>query len=250
MPVPTLPSPSPTEILAANLAGVRARIRAAAVRAGREPESVRLVAVTKGVSAAVAAELAGLGLLDLGENRADALEAKAAALAARGLAPRWHCVGHVQRNKARAPARLAALVHSVDSVRLLETLDRLAGEAGRDLEVLAQVKIADEPSKSGLDPRDLAALLARARELPRVRVAGLMALAPLARDPDEQQASARAVFRAAAALARAHQDDFARAPELSLGMSGDFEVAIEEGATMVRVGALLFEGLGAREEAA
>jgi pyridoxal phosphate enzyme (YggS family) len=230
--------------LAANLSAVSGQCAAAARRAGRDPASVRLVAVTKSVPAATAAELARLGAADLGENRSDDLEAKAAELGRLGLAPRWHFVGHLQRNKARAVVKLAHLVHSVDSVRLLETLDRLAGEEGRRLDVLAQVKLADEPTKSGLDPRDLAAFLRRAQEARHVRVVGLMAMAPLERDARAGLGSARVVFRRCAQLAREHRGAFPAEPELSLGMSDDFEVAIEEGATLVRVGSRLFQGAG------
>ncbi|MBL8862599.1 MAG: YggS family pyridoxal phosphate-dependent enzyme [Planctomycetes bacterium] len=241
MPVPSSTPPMPTARLAANLEAVRARMRAAAERAGRDPGGVRLVAVTKSVPAAVAAALARLGVSDLGESRADVLEAKALALEQAGLAPRWHFVGHLQRNKARVPARIAALVHSVDSPRLLAALDRLASEAGRVLDVLAQVKLADEPAKSGLEPRELADFLERARALPGVRVVGLMTMAPLA--DDDGRTRARAVFARAAALVREHRGAFAGEPQLSMGMSGDFELAIEEGATLVRVGSSLFDGL-------
>lgn len=234
MPVPTLPLPSPSSLLAANLRAVRDRIAAAARRAGRDPAGVTLVAVTKSVPAAVAAELVRAGVGDL---------------AALGLAPRWHFVGHLQRNKAREVVRRADLVHSVDSERLLETLDRLAGEMGRELEVLAQVKLADEATKSGLDPRELGGFLARARGMRNVRVVGLMAMGPLAEDSQAQRECARAVFRRATELAREHRGAFARAPELSIGMSGDFEIAVEEGATLVRVGSRLFEGLPIAEEA-
>jgi len=246
MPAPTstLPPEHHAAALAENLAGVRERIRAAARRAGRDGDAVRLVAVTKTVAASVAIDVARLGTLDLGENRADVLEAKAAEVARAGLAPRWHFVGHLQRNKAAAVARIASLVHSVDSVRLLETLDRLSGEAGRTLDVLAQVKLAHEPSKSGLDPRDLAAFLARGRTLANVRVIGLMAMGPLEADPARQADLARDVFRRAADLAREYRASFEREPELSLGMSGDFEIAIEEGATIVRVGSTLFPNAG------
>jgi hypothetical protein len=140
--------------------------------------------------------------------------------------------------------KLAHLVHSVDSVRLFETLDRLAGEEGRTLDVLAQVKLADEATKSGLDPRELGAFLRRAREARHVRVVGLMAMAPLVSDEEASSAHAREVFRRCAALAREHRDAFASEPELSMGMSDDFEVAIEEGATLVRIGSRLFEGAG------
>lgn len=241
MPVPTLTPPPSSLPLAANVRAVLERIAAAARRVGRDPSDVRLVAVTKSVTSEVAAELVRLGVADLGENRADVLESKAADLAAAGLAPRWHFVGHLQRNKARAAARLASLVHSVDSVRLLETLDRLAGESGRGLEVLAQVKLADEATKSGLDPRDLADFLARGRSARHVRVVGLMAMGPLDDDPARRLDRTRAVFRRAAELAREHANLFARPPELSIGMSDDFEIAVEEGATLVRVGSRLFE---------
>ncbi|MCY2960223.1 MAG: YggS family pyridoxal phosphate-dependent enzyme [Planctomycetota bacterium] len=243
MPVPTLPPPSPSTLLATNVRAVEDRIAAAARRAGREPAAVRLVAVTKSVPAAVTAELVHLGVVDLGENRSDVLAAKAADLRALGLAPRWHFVGHLQRNKAREVAQFATLVHSVDSERLLETLDRLAGEIGRELEVLAQVKLTDEPSKSGLDPRDLAAFLARGRAARHVRVVGLMAMGPLVEDDGDRSDRARAVFRRAASLAREHRESFARAPELSIGMSDDFDIAVEEGATLVRVGSRLYAGL-------
>lgn len=243
MPVPTLPTPSPSAVLAQNVRAVEDRIAAAARRAGRDPAGVRLVAVTKSVALSVAVELARGGLLDLGENRADQLAARSPELRAAGFAPRWHFVGHLQRNKARAVVEHAALVHSVDSVRLVETLDRIADDVGRDLDVLAQVKLADEETKSGLDPRELPTFLARARDLRRVRVVGLMAMGPLADDADEQRARARDVFRRAADLAREHAALFARAPELSIGMSDDYEIAVEEGATLVRVGSRLYSGL-------
>jgi len=240
---PTVQVPIPTT-LAANLRAVAEQCAAAARRAGRDAAAVRIVAVTKSVGAAVAAEIARLGALDLGENRADHLEAKAAELAAAGIEPRWHFVGHLQRNKARAVVRRAHLVHSVDSVRLLETIDRLAGEEGLVLDVLAQVKLADEATKSGLDPRELAGFLRRGRDAQHARVVGLMAMAPLERDPREGADRARDVFRRCAALAREHRDAFPGEPELSMGMSDDFEIAIEEGATLVRIGSRLFEGLG------
>lgn len=241
--VSTLPPTSHRPRLAANVRAVLDRIAAAAQRAGREPSSVKLVAVTKTVSARVAADLVQLGVRDLGENRADRLESKASALAQLDLAPRWHFVGHVQRNKAAEVARHAALVHSVDSERLVGALDRSAAAAGRVLDVLAQVKLTDEPSKSGLDPRELAAFLAHARAARNVRLVGLMAMGPLEEDADRRADRARAVFRRAAELAREHADQFDTDPELSLGMSDDFEIAVEEGATIVRVGSRLFEGL-------
>lgn len=251
--VSTLPPTSHRPLLAANVRAVLDRIAAAARRVGRDPAAVKLVAVTKTVPASVAAQLVSLGVGDLGENRADRLEGKVSALSQLDLAPRWHFVGHVQRNKAAEVARHATLVHSVDSERLLDALDRSAADAGRVLDVLAQVKLTDEPSKSGLDPRDLAAFLAHARAASNVRVLGLMAMGPLEEDAERRADRARDVFRRAAQLAGEHAAQFARSPvrsdssastpELSIGMSDDFEIAVEEGATLVRVGSRLFAGL-------
>jgi pyridoxal phosphate enzyme (YggS family) len=237
--------------LQSNLAAVRARMADAARRGGRSPEGVRLVAVTKSVEPALAADLARLGQLDLGESRAAELERKAEHLGALGLAPRWHFVGHLQGNKVRRVVARAHSIHSIDSARLLEAVDRAAGDLGVRREVWIQVKLADEPSKSGLAPAEVPGLAALAGRLENVTLAGLMALAPLA-EAGTAGSSARAVFRDLARLAR----DLARETAIrealplgrmatSMGMSGDFEAAIEEGSDLVRVGSLLFEGLAA-----
>lgn len=238
-----------SSILRDNLAAVRERLAQAAARAGRDPGTVTLVAVTKGASPAAAAELAALGALDLGESRAAALEEKATALAAAGLAPRWHFLGHVQRNKARRVVELAHTIHSLDSLALLETLARLADERGRDVQVFVEIKLSAEPSKSGLAPAELPALLAAARAFPRVQLLGLMTMPPLAQDEKAQDHAARAAFQELATLAKdlARRAETARAfaggrVRLSMGMSSDFEIAIEEGSDVVRVGSALFAG--------
>ena len=223
-----------TATLESNLAGVRARIRSAAARRGGS-SLVALVAVTKSVSPQRAAELAALGQLDLGENRADELERKAAWFAERGIRARWHFLGHLQRNKVRRVAVRADVLHSLDSIELAVELDRAAGELGRTIEVYVQLKLAPEAAKSGLDPAALPALLETLAGLGQLRFAGLMAMAPLSQDP----AAASAVFRELARRAR----EFGPDCRTSMGMSGDFELAIAAGADVVRVGSALFEEL-------
>ena len=236
---------SPT--LEANLARVRTRIDAAARRSGRSGDSVALVAVTKSVDPAVAADLARLGQLDLGESRADELERKHRRLAAEGLRPRWHFVGHLQGNKVRRVIAIASSIHSIDSPALLEAVDRAAALAGARPEIWIQAKLSDEPAKTGAARGEVARLFARALSLANVRVQGLMAIAPLVAGPDGE-AAARRTFRELAALARElarseGMGDALRSGSVrtSMGMSGDFEWAIEEGSDLVRVGSLLFE---------
>jgi len=214
---------------------VRGRIAAAAARSGRPVERVTLVGITKTVAAEAVAEAVALGLSDLGENRVQEAEAKIAAVG-RGAA-RWHLVGHLQRNKAGRAVELFDRVHSVDDADLAEALSRRAVAAGRTLPVLVEVNVAGEASKFGVAPEALEPLLERAAALPGLRLDGLMTVGPPVREPGE----ARPVFerlrdlrdRAAARLGL-------RLSELSMGMSGDFEVAVEEGSTLVRVGTAIF----------
>lgn len=216
------------------IAGVRQRIALACERAGRDPGEVRLIAVSKTFGPDAVAEALAAGVTDFGENRVQEALPKVAAVAelaaTRGLpAPRWHMVGHLQSNKARAAAGPFAILHGIDSTRLLDVLERAAGD--RTIPVLLEVNVAGEATKYGFAPGEVGAAVAHARGLSRVRVDGLMTVAPPARDPEE----VRPVFRELARLARAHG-----LRELSMGMTGDFEVAIEEGATMVRIGRAIF----------
>jgi len=234
--------------LKSNRAHVLERIASAARSAGRDPSEVQLVAVTKTVAAPVAAALFELGCADLGENRVQALEEKHAAFLSEGRVARWHFVGHLQRNKARRVLRLAHTIHSVDSVALWETLARLAAEEGRTPGIYLQVKLAEEPTKGGLAPEELPALVERARSGP-LPLLGLMVMAPLSDDPMAALRGARAVFERAGALARrlppsAFLDGRVR---LSMGMSEDLEEAVRAGAHAVRIGGALFEGLGDAE---
>ncbi|GIW19129.1 MAG: YggS family pyridoxal phosphate enzyme [Tepidiforma sp.] len=223
-----------TTSIADRAAGVRQRIARACERAGRDPGEVRLIAVSKTFGPEAVAEALAAGVTDFGENRVQEALPKIAAVAGvaaeRGLpAPRWHMVGHLQSNKARAAAGAFAILHGIDSTRLLDVLERTAGD--RIIPVLLEVNVAGEATKYGFAPDDVAAALAYARGLSRVRVEGLMTVAPPVRDPEE----ARPVFRQLAGLARE-----CGLRELSMGMTGDFEVAIEEGATMVRIGRAIF----------
>ena len=219
--------------LTTNLVEVRARIAAAAGRGGRRADDVLLVAVTKTVDAARVREAAALGLRTFGENRVQEARDKVAAVP--GVS--WHLIGSLQRNKAKEAVRLFQVIESVDSEALAEELSRRAGPQERAVDVLIQVNVAREPQKHGASPEEAAAVVRRTAALPGLRVRGLMTIAPAASDPDE----VRPVFRALRELRENLQRSTGiQLPELSMGMSDDFEVAIEEGATMVRVGRAIF----------
>jgi pyridoxal phosphate enzyme (YggS family) len=227
--------------LPGRLDAVRARVASAAIRSGRSPEAVRLVAVSKTFDAEAVRAAHAAGQVDFGENRVQEALAKRAATA--DLPLRWHLIGHLQANKANKVPGAFAAVQSVDSVDLLERLARAATAAGQVLPVLVQVDLAHEATKSGLDEGDLRGLLARARDLPGVRVDGLMLLPPYAEDLEQ----VRPWFRRLRALRdtlRAEGVPGEQLRELSMGMSHDFEVAIEEGSTCVRLGTAIF---GARD---
>jgi pyridoxal phosphate enzyme (YggS family) len=223
--------------LPGRLAAIRARIASAAIRSGRSPEAVRLIAVSKTFGADAVRAAHAEGQLDFGENRVQEALAKQAETA--DLPLRWHLIGPLQSNKAnKVPGAFAGL-QSVHSLDLLARLSKAAVSAGVDLPVLIQVDLAHEATKSGLDEAELRHVLASARELPGVRVEGLMLLPPYAEDPEQ----VRPWFRRLrdlrdTLLAEGVPSDQLR--ELSMGMSHDFEVAIEEGATIVRVGSALF----------
>jgi pyridoxal phosphate enzyme (YggS family) len=216
------------ETIAANLARVRARIDAAAQRAGRDPRTVRLIAVSKTFPAAAIAAAVTAGVRDIGENRVQEAEAKHAALAGTGVRPVWHLVGHLQTNKVKTALRIFDILHSIDSLRLAEVISR---QAAAPVDVLIEVNVAGEASKYGFAPEETPAAVARIAALPNLRVRGLMTVAPEVADPE----AVRPVFRRLRVLR-----DAAGLAELSMGMSGDFEVAIAEGATMVRLGRAIF----------
>jgi PLP dependent protein len=223
--------------VAVRLTEVRARIDAAARSAGRDPSSVRLIAVSKTFPLDAVRDAYQAGQRDFGENRVQ--EALQKIAGSTDLSIRWHLLGHLQTNKARKAAGSFAMIQSVDSVDLLEKLDRGSEEAGCDPQLLIQVDLAGETTKYGVPPSEVPRLLDAAIACRAARVVGLMTLPPVPDTPED----ARPWFRRLRDLRDQWQAAGAPAAmlrELSMGMSGDFEVAIQEGATMVRVGTAIF----------
>jgi pyridoxal phosphate enzyme (YggS family) len=223
--------------LRARLADVRDRIARAAGRAGRDPATVRLVAISKTFSADHVRAAADCGQIDFGENKLQEALDKMDRTA--DLPIRWHLVGHLQSNKARKAGARFDLIHSVDQAALAPRLDEGALAAGRSIELLAQVDLAGEPSKHGASADQVPALLKSAASLRAARFVGLMLLPPAADNPEQ----VRPFFRAARTLRDdlvARGMDRSMLGELSMGMSHDFEVAVEEGATLIRVGTAIF----------
>ena len=230
------------EQLAARLAGVRARIGAAAQKCGRSPEAVTLIAISKTHPASAIKQLLELGTADVGENRVQEASEKVAEI---GLGKaRWHLVGHLQANKARRAVGIFNVIHSLDSVELARRLDRICMEEGREsLPVLIQVDLGHEETKSGIDESELTHLVESLGPLARVKLVGLMTLPPFFDDPEQSRPFFRRLRELRDELTRrgAFGDAFKNgAGELSMGMTHDFEVAIEEGATMVRIGTAIF----------
>lgn len=228
------------EFLRESLPRVRDRIAAAARAAGRDPAGVRLVAVTKGHPVEAVRAALDLGLTDLGENRVEELALKRSALdpsVAAAAGSRWHLIGHVQSRKSGIAAELADLVHSVDSLKLAGKLGEAAAAGDRTLAVLMQVNTSGEAAKTGFGPAEAEEAVLAAAELPGLRVEGLMTMAPFTED-------ARVLGRTFARLRELRDRLVARSArvggELSMGMTNDFDVAIREGSTMVRVGTALF----------
>ena len=223
--------------IADRLAGIRGRIAAAARSAGRDPSSVRLVAVSKTFPTRLIREAYAAGQRDFGENRVQ--EALQKISESTDLEIRWHLLGHLQTNKARKAGPAFAMIQSVDSVELLDKLDRTAADTGHSPELLIQVDLAGEATKHGASPGEVPRLFQAAGACRAARVVGLMTLPPV---PDTPEDSRRWFTRL-----RDLRDGWLHAGvpapmlrELSMGMSGDFEVAVQEGATMVRVGTAIF----------
>jgi pyridoxal phosphate enzyme (YggS family) len=230
------------ELLAVRLADVRARLEAAARKSGREPGEVRLIAISKTHPASVIEQVCQLGATDFGENRVQEAEGKIAEIGREKV--HWHLVGHLQANKARRAVTLFDVIHSLDTLDLANRLDRLCAEEGRDsLSVLIQVDLGHEETKSGIDESELTHLVESLGPLTHLRLIGLMTLPPFFDDPEQS----RPFFRRLRNLRDELKQRGAfgdRTGELSMGMTHDFEVAIEEGSTMVRIGTAIF---GARQ---
>jgi len=212
----------------ANLQRVRERIARAAERAGRRAQDVLLVGVSKTVDVERIRQAIAAGIPALGENRVQEALAKVDAI---GRPVPWHLVGHLQTNKARDAVDLFDVIHSLDRLELARELDKRAHARGHTVSALVEVNVGGEASKGGVAPEELGRLLEGVAALTHVKVRGLMAIPPEAKEPED----ARVWFRALRKLGEKYA-----LPELSMGMSGDFEIAIEEGATVVRVGTAIF----------
>jgi pyridoxal phosphate enzyme (YggS family) len=224
--------------LRARLAAIHARIAAAAKNCGRPAEEVKLIAISKTHPASVIKRVIEFGALDIGENRVQEAEGKIMEVGRN--AARWHLVGHLQANKARRAISLFDVIHSLDSLDLARRLDRLCREEGREkLRVLIQVDLGHEETKSGIDESELTHLVEGLGPLNRLELTGLMTLPPFFDDPEQSRPFFRRLRELRDELA-GHGAFASRKGELSMGMTNDFEVAIEEGSTMVRVGTAIF----------
>lgn len=225
------------ETIAQRVQSVLAKIRSAEERAGRPAGSVRLVAATKTVTVDRIQEGISAGLSILGENRVQEALPKLAAFA--GTPVHWHFLGQLQRRKVRSVTGQFEMIHSIDSVDLAQEIDRRAGEVGCRQRVLIEVNIGDEPTKAGIPPNDVVQAVTAMAEFPHLDIRGLMAIPPQTEDPE----LARPYFRRLNELARqivACRVPSVKMDDLSMGMSNDYEIAIEEGATLVRVGSAIF----------
>ena len=234
-----MPNVSPAqEQLAARLTAVHERIAAAARNCGRSPDEVRLIAISKTHPASAIRTLSELGATDFGENRVQEAEEKISEIGRDKV--RWHLVGHLQANKSRRAVSLFEVIHSVDSLDLARRLDRLCDEEGRDkCSVLVQVDLGHEETKSGVDESELPHLVDGLRPLKHLELIGLMTLPPFFDDTEQS----RPFFRRLRELRDELESQGAfggRKGQLSMGMTHDFEVAIQEGATMVRIGTAIF----------
>lgn len=217
------------------LSEVRAKIDDACVRVGREASEVEIVAVTKTHGAETVDEAIRAGLLTIGENKVREAECKKAASSS---AAQWHLIGHLQTNKVRRALEIFDFIHSVDSIKLADRIEFIADDIGALPHVLLEVNMAGESSKSGLHPDQVRETFEHIRKnCPRITVEGLMTMAPYS----EEAESSRVYFRQLRLLKESLEKEFdVRLPHLSMGMSGDYVVAVEEGATLVRLGTVLF----------
>jgi pyridoxal phosphate enzyme (YggS family) len=219
--------------IAANLDSVRRRITEACSRAGRDPAAITLLTVSKGHPAETVRAAADLGLTFFGENRVQEARAKI------GLCPnrlRWHLIGHLQSNKCRDAVHFFEMIQSVDSLVLAQEINKWAEKSAKTMQILIEVNVAGESSKFGYSPEKVLAELKEINALPRIEVHGLMTVAPFSQDSEK----IRPVFRRLRELKAQCEDLFgAPLPHLSMGMSGDFEVAVEEGATIIRLGSAI-----------
>ena len=220
-----------------NIAEIRSRMAAAAVRSGRKPEDILLIAVTKLHEPDEIEEALAAGITDIAENKVQEIQKKFDQIHSPA---NWHLIGHLQTNKVKYIIDKVVMIHSVDSLKLAQEIDKRAQAAGRTMDVLLQVNAAHEESKFGLDPKDVPQVMADIlAECPNVRIRGLMHIAPYAEDPEEVRPYFREVKELYETLKKVEHPN-ADFTSLSMGMSHDFETAIEEGANIIRVGTSIF----------
>lgn len=224
-----------TGTLQERIADVHQRITAACRRVGRDPSEVKVVAVTKMVAAEHLTEALNCGLTVFGENRVQEFLKKYEAI---GKAAEWHLIGHLQSNKAKYLVGKVALIHSLDNLKLAKLLDKLSVAQGSPWRVLVQVNVSGEETKFGLSPEEVPGFLDAVQELRGIEVCGLMTMAPYEEDPERTRPIFRSLRRLRDEMARSRP--YLNLKHLSMGMTNDFEVAVEEGATMVRIGSALF----------
>lgn len=222
------------QMVAENVKTIRERIVSACGRAGRYPDEVTLVAVAKMFGAEMVSEVLNAGVVDIGENYVQELHRKREKLTDERI--QWHFIGHLQRNKVKELASWIHLIHSIDSKRLAEEISHQAAMKGRTVDILVEVNTSGEQTKFGITPEETPTFVRELRGLPNIHVAGLMTMGPFLPNPDDS----RPAFRTLRKLRDRLQDNGIRIPHLSMGMSNDFEVAIEEGATIVRIGTAIF----------
>ncbi len=222
--------------IAENLKTVQDRIISAAKRAGRDPLSIQLIVVTKTVAVDRIREAVSAGAKVLGENRVQEAREKIEVL---GRVAHWHLIGTLQANKAKYAVKLFDLIHSVDSLALAKEIDKQAAKTGKTQDILIEVNIAGEESKSGVVFKDALSLIREAAMLRNISIRGLMTMPPFSADPEDSRPYFKKLRELAANVAKENISGVSM-KELSMGMSGDFEVAVEEGATMVRVGTAIF----------
>lgn len=223
-------------MLKENLADVEKRIGEACIRAGRAREEVRLIAVSKTKPVEMLSEVFDEGIRDFGENKPQEIKEKYPALP-REI--RWHMIGHLQRNKIKYIIDKVCMIHSVDSLRLAEAIDEEASKHGLIMPVLVEVNVAKEESKYGIMPEETETFIRQLSTLSHIRVEGLMTIAPFTENPEENRIYFRSLRKLYVDIKEKNIDNVDMC-NLSMGMTGDFEVAIEEGATMVRVGTGIF----------
>jgi len=222
--------------IADNVAKLRARVAEAARRAGVEPETIRLVAVTKTIPVEAIREAVAAGITAVGENRVQEAEAKLPEI---GRTVEWHLVGHLQTNKAAKAVHLFDVIHSIDSMKVARAVSRHVQEVGRDLGLLVQVNTSGEESKFGVPPQEAPGLVEEMCSLPGIRIRGLMTIGPFRPDPQEARPSFHRLRKLAEKIGSLGFPGV-EMTWLSMGMTGDFEVAIEEGANLIRVGTAIF----------